>query len=56
MDHADESVIGNMLDAWLGARLMVHLDGRYLSLALQAASSVEQTAGLPIPVRQFGGC
>jgi hypothetical protein len=44
-DRADESVVGKMLDVWISARLMVHLDGRYLSLALRAASAVEQPAG-----------
>ena len=32
----DEPAIVRMLDAWIAARLMAHLDGRYLSLALKA--------------------
>jgi len=44
-DRADESVVGKMLDAWISVRLMAHLDGRYLSLALRATSAVEPPAG-----------
>ena len=38
--EADESAIGALLAAWVAGRLMVHLDGHYLSLALQAALDV----------------
>ena len=34
----DEPAIVRMLDAWIAARLMAHLDGRYLSLAMQTMS------------------
>ena len=41
---ANQSAIGQMLDAWVGARLMAHLDDRYLSLALPAPPSSENGA------------
>jgi hypothetical protein len=34
----DEASVRRLLDGWLAARLMVFLDGRYLSLALRAPS------------------
>jgi len=38
---ANESAIGARLAAWVAARLMVHLDDRYLSLALRATPAGE---------------
>jgi hypothetical protein len=42
--EAEESVIEKMLDAWVAARLTVHVDGRYLGLAIRAPSSREEPA------------
>ncbi|MGQ9574074.1 MAG: RiPP maturation radical SAM C-methyltransferase [Thermoguttaceae bacterium] len=39
----DPGTARRLLDEWLAARLMVRLDGRYLSLALRAPSEVDST-------------
>jgi ribosomal peptide maturation radical SAM protein 1 len=43
--EANESAIGAMLARWVAARLMVFLDGRYLSLALTTARRVYSDSG-----------